>query len=116
MKLQDLAQKLLTINPDTCQAPCADDCYQSKGILVVSGPRPTVLDAWCEAVREESGEKLDWHYMGGRAVFRSPGDYQKIAQAIHHLLPALQWVYALETEEEGNFQLQYSWCDYYEQS
>ena len=60
------------------------------------GHSVAVLDAcmyraeqWVQAVAKESGQKVDWHYTGGRANVLYLGDYDKVATAVAKLTPEL---------------------------
>jgi len=45
------------------------------------------VEAWVRKVAEYSGQKVDWHYMGGRAVIRAVGDIDAVDAVIQELLP-----------------------------
>ncbi len=40
------------------------------------------FEAWIQRVREDSGQRVDWHYVGGRAVVKVIGDAVAVKQAM----------------------------------
>lgn len=66
------------------------------GDVFKKGHSVAVLDAcmyraeqWVQSVAKESGQKVDWHYSGGRANVLYLGDYEKVAAAVTKLTPEL---------------------------
>jgi hypothetical protein len=65
--------------------PCADDIFRNgTPILMVStgatgGNHP--FEEWVQAVAAASGQRVDWHYNGGRAVVKVLGDVSAACNA-----------------------------------
>jgi hypothetical protein len=74
--------------------PCNDDIFANgtNVAMVHSVPAETV-EAWVRAVRGWSQvERIDWHYIGGRARVAALGDAAELGRvrdAVRALLPAL---------------------------
>lgn len=51
--------------------------------------RSAVAEAWVQRVAEESEQRVDWHYVAGRANVLYIGDYARVREAIEVLLPLL---------------------------
>jgi hypothetical protein len=43
------------------------------------------IEKWVQAVAKLSGQKVDWHYAGGRAIILTLGDTYKVKEAIKNL-------------------------------
>ncbi len=60
--------------------------YDSRGHCrdgeTVPGPRASGFETWVVALREASGQRIDWHYSGGRAQVLYIGDRRAIIDAI----------------------------------
>lgn len=67
---------------------CDPEVY-SKGTTV--GLTHTIascaMEKWVQKVAKESDQRVDWFFMGGRAVIRALGDLEKVREAIQKLLP-----------------------------
>lgn len=52
--------------------------------LVPDGPEPraTGFEEWVRRIRSASGQRVDWHYSGGRAQVLFLGDREAIVRAI----------------------------------
>lgn len=46
-------------------------------------------EQWIQAVAKESGQRVDWHYSGGRVNVLYLGDHAKVVAAITKLTPDL---------------------------
>lgn len=40
------------------------------------------VETWVQKIAADSGQKVDWHYAGGRAIILAVGDLDKVRQAI----------------------------------
>jgi hypothetical protein len=68
---------------------CDQDVFKSgKGICVLDACMVRA-EEWVQAVAKESGQKVDWHYSGGRANVLFIGDYDKVLAAVEKLKPLL---------------------------
>ncbi|MEX0935212.1 MAG: hypothetical protein WDZ70_02720 [Candidatus Paceibacterota bacterium] len=45
------------------------------------------MEEWVKKVAERSGQRVDWHFVAGRAVVKALGDISKVKQAIQELKP-----------------------------
>lgn len=69
---------------------CDPEVYKhGTGIMVIDGCMHRV-EEWVQSVAKESCQKVDWHYMGGRAVVLFLGDKMKVLLAIEKLAPNLE--------------------------
>ena len=60
-----------------------------KGICVLDACMVRA-EEWVQAVAMESGQRVDWHYSGGRANVLFIGDYDKVFAAVEKLKPLLK--------------------------
>ncbi len=53
------------------------------GIAMTGDKSKAELDRWCAELRERSGCRVDWHWMGGRGVIRClPKDIDRVGSLI----------------------------------
>lgn len=45
------------------------------------------MERWVKEVAKESGQLVDWHFVGGRANIRAIGDLGAVKRAIEKLMP-----------------------------
>jgi hypothetical protein len=57
-----------------------------------------IAEEWVKSIAAESGQRVDWHRAGGRAVIRFIGDRDKVLAAIGKLEPELRKVVKKEPE------------------
>jgi hypothetical protein len=55
---------------------CSKDLMKQSGGLLGYSSSPYVCEAYAKYLSEKCGAKVDWHYMGGRPVFRAHPDVQ----------------------------------------
>lgn len=71
-------------------ADCDINIYEKGSTVFVVGDWTSEkMDEWVKKVAKQSGEKVDWHYEGGRARIRGLGDLEKIRNTIKAMLPEL---------------------------
>lgn len=76
---------------------CDKDVYENGKAVMVTHTIPAAkIDQWVKKVAELSGQKVDWHYMGGRAVIRALGDLDAVDAVIQELLPEHDKLYIAE--------------------
>jgi hypothetical protein len=69
--------------------PCDREIFKNgKGICSFHA-RTFITEPWVVSVREESGQRVDWHMSGGMCNVLYIGDYGKVRAAVEKLLPAL---------------------------
>ena len=63
---------------------CNKEVYEhGKTIAVMGDVAGEIVEVWCKLVAKESGQKVDWYYMGGRAVIKAVGDLKKVDLAAY---------------------------------
>lgn len=70
---------------------CDPEVYEGDAVCYFVAPSEEA-EKWVRAVAKESGQRVDWHYMAGRAVVRFLGDELKVRRAIIKLKPDLESV------------------------
>ncbi len=69
-------------------APCDPEIYKSGEVVFVTNTIPSnAMEQWVRAVAKESGQPVDWHFVGGRAVVLALGNTLRVKVAIRTLLP-----------------------------
>lgn len=69
---------------------CDGEIYRKGTTVFVLASIPAKdIEEWVRLVRTESGERVDWHFVGGRACVRTIGDIGNVRQAIRKLRPVL---------------------------
>ena len=64
---------------------CDEEVYLKGEIVFITNTIASgKIEAWVEGLRQQSGQKVDWHWMGGRAVIRALGNIQSVRDAIVH--------------------------------
>lgn len=88
--------------PDSCQ----EDIFNNgHTVFVLSGWEKDKIEEWVKEVASHSGEKVDWHYSGGKANILGLGDLEKIRNTIKEMLPALnKQINEFYKKKEGFFQ------------
>jgi hypothetical protein len=72
----------MTIDPSELRA-CAEDIFRDGIVAFVTHTiKPVDIEAWVRKVAATSGQPVDWHYYGGRAVVRTTGDLKAVKAAI----------------------------------
>ncbi|MEK7545493.1 MAG: hypothetical protein AAB554_00275 [Patescibacteria group bacterium] len=67
---------------------CDQDIYENgEHVFTTDTIPPNAMDGWVKKVAKLSGQRVDWHFVGGRAVVRALGDITKIKKAIAKLMP-----------------------------
>lgn len=99
-ELCDLAERLIYDTPEeSCDGNCDPAVRRDGAVFLIFGsaPRASVIEEWAKALRERAHVPLDWHYAGGRAVFRAvvktEADAWSLRDAVALLLPVLEWVH-----------------------
>lgn len=59
-------------------------------VAVVAGPRPWFIERWVEELRRLSGQRVDWHFAGGRARVAALGDVAAVRAAVEATLEDLR--------------------------
>lgn len=78
----------------TCGSRCSDDLYQNgQPVLMVQGPRASTIEDWVQLVARVSGQRVDWHFVGGYARVVCLGDRDRVVQAASNLRVVLDEMY-----------------------
>jgi hypothetical protein len=69
---------------------CDKEIFKNGSTVFCIGDWDTnEIENWVQEVATRSGQKVDWHYAGGRANILGLGDIEKIRQTIKEMLPEL---------------------------
>lgn len=70
-------------------APCDPEVFKSGQGICSFHARTFITEPWVVRVREESGQRVDWHMSGGMCNVLYIGDYEKVRAAVEKLYPDL---------------------------
>lgn len=77
---------MATDGPDP--TPCDPEVYENGEHIFTTHSIPSnAMERWVRRVAERSGQRVDWHFHGGRAVVLVLGDVDKAKAAILDLMP-----------------------------
>lgn len=65
--------------------PCDPEVYKYGETLFMTAQRAADAEAWVEKLRERSGQRVDWHYVAGRAIVKALGDADAVIRAAWEL-------------------------------
>lgn len=69
---------------------CDHELWEHGDHVMTIADLPAVeIEKWVIKVREDSGQRVDWHFVGGRACVRFLGDEKKVRESIQKLLPEI---------------------------
>lgn len=88
--------------PEKDPGKCDPAVYSRGGSFMMTHTiRMWMVEAFVKAVAEISGQKCDWHYVGGRANILVLGDREEAIGAAAELLPLLRrmWHHHIEQEK-----------------
>lgn len=69
-------------------SPCSDDIYRNGTVLFVTHTIPSnAMEGWVKSVAKDSGQPIDWYFVGGRAVIKALGDLDAVKASIRKLMP-----------------------------
>lgn len=69
--------------------PCDEEIFKSGEGICSFHARTFIAEPWVARVREESGQRVDWHMSGGMCNVLFIGDYGRVRAAVEKLLPEL---------------------------
>jgi hypothetical protein len=68
--------------------PCDLDIFKNGEVVFVTHTiRSNAMEDWVKKVAQESGQRVDWSFMGGRAVVKALGDIDRVKTVIQTLMP-----------------------------
>ncbi|MDC0746676.1 hypothetical protein [Polyangium mundeleinium] len=73
------------MNPDRCDP----EVFYRGSVLMGFDATTAEANRWVSALAEESGQRVDWHYLGGMACVRYLGSQDAVIGAVDKLLPTL---------------------------
>ena len=75
-------------------APCEAGVYKNGEVVFITNTIPSnAMEGWVRKVAELSGQRVDWHFFGGRAVVKALGNIGKVLEAIEELRPLHDQLY-----------------------
>ncbi|MDC0740130.1 hypothetical protein [Polyangium mundeleinium] len=68
---------------------CDPEVYSRGSVLIGLDATKAEANRWVFALAEESGQRVDWHHVGGRVCVRYLGCQDAVIGAVDKLLPTL---------------------------
>lgn len=81
-------------------------------VAMVVGGGSNFIERWVQEVAELSGQPVDWHFCGGRAMVLALGDLGKVSEALDTLIPEYHKRYKALMLEEYPDGLGQNFCPY----
>ena len=82
-------------------ADCDKEIWEKgEHVFTLGDMRTSQVETWVRMIARESGERVDWHWFGGRAVVKVIGDHEKVRRVIGNNLPATDY-YCFTTDEDS---------------
>ena len=77
---------MATDGPDP--PPCQEDIFRKGEMVFMTHTIPSnAMEGWVQKVAAQSGQPVDWHFIGGRACVLALGDLDAVKAAIVSLMP-----------------------------
>lgn len=87
---------MATDGPDP--TPCSKEMLEKGQIVFVTHSIPSnAMEGWVKKVAEKSGQDVDWHFEGGRAVVMTLGDVSIVKKALEEFMPEHDELYRKHT-------------------
>lgn len=68
--------------------PCDKEVFTNGHLVMITHTIPSrLIEKWVKKVAKTSGQRVDWHYAGGRACIMAIGDLQTVYDVIDSLMP-----------------------------
>lgn len=62
---------------------CDYDVYEKgRQVFLTQTIRASNIETWVQKIAADSGQQVDWHYAGGRAIILALGDIEKVRESI----------------------------------
>lgn len=72
------------------KAKCDPEVYKNgTPILIVASVDAYLLDGWVQMIARQSGQRIDWNFVGGRAIIKVLGDLDKVRPLMTRYRPVL---------------------------
>ena len=79
---------------------CDSEIFEKGEQVFVTSTIPSnAMEGWVKKVAELSGQRVDWHFLGGRARVLALGDIEKVNSAIKKLMPEHDRLYKKACEK-----------------
>jgi hypothetical protein len=85
-------------DPDACDS----EIFEHGHSVAMLDACRYVAEEWVKLVAKESGQRIDWHYAGGRANVLYLGDHAAVVSAIGKLQPKLEKRWPFESGQCGS--------------
>jgi hypothetical protein len=79
----------MTATASPLPPPCAKDIFDKGVGLCILDARSAAAEAWVQKVAKLSGQRVDWHYSGGRANVLVLGDHAAALAGDREIAPQL---------------------------
>lgn len=77
---------MATDGPDP--TPCDREVFESGALVFVTHSIPSnAMERWVKRVADHGGQRVDWHFAGGRAHVLALGDLQRVQASLDALKP-----------------------------
>lgn len=81
---------------------CDPEIYRNgHGVFMTSTIPSNAMEGWVRRFAALSGQPVDWHFLGGRAVVLALGDLARVREAIETLLPQHDELFLAACESLG---------------
>lgn len=82
--------------------PCDTEVYnKGETIFVTHTIGSEEIEKWVKKIAKKSGQKVDWFFMGGRAVVKCVGNFDKARKALAELKPEHDQLYLEAVRDLG---------------
>lgn len=73
---------------NTTAPPCDAEVYDQGTVVFMTHSIPSAaMEEWVKKIAAKSGQRVDWHFFGGRAVVQALGDLDAVEAALAELMP-----------------------------
>lgn len=86
---------------DPATARCDEEVYRQGDPVAIAVGRAVVVEAWVVELRAASGQRVDWHYIGGRARVLALGDVEAVRRAVRERLTTFPGEIVQEINADG---------------
>jgi hypothetical protein len=91
---------MATDGPDP--PPCDREVFENGEMLFITYTIPSnAMEGWVKKVAQRSGQRVDWHFAGGRARVLALGDLDAVKKAIVELMPEHDELYMAAVRNLG---------------
>jgi len=94
---------------------CAPDVYRDGALVLVTHTiSARAMEGWVRGVASLSGQRVDWHYAGGRICVLALGDLARVRNTMHAMKPEHDALQAAAAAGRGGTSVRFtpSWTLY----